>query len=560
MVNNGYVYVGSGDPQQGLAELQGARVLALDVEGTGLNMGTAEPIGFSLSCSKDSAFYNPVGGELSSLLADPEKLYLAHGAKYDRSMMKKAGITVDNLCDTLIAAHLLGKPALSLKALALEEPLEVNIVAYGDLKDGFSGMGIQEMANYCCPHSAMAFALWPLLQEEMKELGLLDVFWKIEMPFVPVLSDMELNGVAVDADVLEQLGVEFDHKISMLVEALDFYSGQSGVNHNSPDQAADIIYNKLGIPPGRNTRMGKRPSVDARYLGTIKDKHPYLGVYLKYKQLKTLKHSYVESLRKQIVNGRVYGSFNQTRTRTGRLSSSGPNLQKIPERTPIGRRIRTAFVAPEGCVFVKADYDQIELRVGAHCSQDPSLLEAFLAGRDIHEETAIRAFGSKDKRSKGKTLNYQVFYGGGEVADREAFFRAYPVVKEWIKETVKVAREAGYVRTLGGRIRDIPELWSTYAKVQEHGDREAISTIVQGSTSEFVKIGMTKARDELKGSNVKGVLQVHDEADYEVPEKDVGDVIEVLKRTLPYHELSVPLTVSISTGKNWGEMEEIKSG
>jgi len=554
------VFVGRGSPEVALEELQNARALAFDVEGTGLNMGTAEPIGFSLSCSKNSAFYNPVGGELSSLLADPERLCIAHGSKYDRSMMKKAGITVDNLCDTLIAAHLLGKPALSLKALALEEPLEVNIVAYGDLKDVFSGMGIQEMANYCCPHSAMAFALWPLLQEGMKRLGLLDVFWKIEMPLVPVLSDMELNGVAVDADVLTQLGVEFDHKISVLVEALDFYSGQTGVNHNSPDQVADIIYNKLGIPPGRNTRMGKRPSVDARYLETIKDKHPYLGVYLRYKQLKTLKHSYVESLGKQIVNGRVYGSFNQTRTRTSRLSSSGPNLQKIPQRTDIGRRIRTAFVAPEGFTLMKADYDQIELRMMAHCSQDPALLGAFLQGRDVHEETAIRVFGSADRRPDGKTLNFQIIYGGGGIALRDMFFRAYPGVKVWIDSASREAREAGYVRTIGGRIRVIDELESMHPKIQSHGEREAISTIVQGSSAEVVKIGMANIWRKTKDSGVKMVLQVHDELVFEVPDSMVSDMTSLITEEMTYSELLVPLTVSISTGKNWGEMEEIKSG
>ena len=331
------------------------------------------------------------------------------------------------------------------------------------------------------------------------------------------------------------------------------------MNHNSPHQVAKLLYEQLGVPVGRTTSTEGKPSVDKRYLETILDKHPYIRPYLLFKQYKTLKHSYVDSLRKQIVDGRVYGSFNQTRTRTGRLSSSDPNLQKIPQRTPIGRRIRTAFIAPKGKVLMKWDYDLVELKGLAHCSQDPALLAAFRAGEDIHTATAIRVFGSAGERAKGKTLDFRITYGGGEPKDRQAFFEMYPGALEWIKRTTAEAREAGYIRTIGGRIRDIPELWSSNPKVQQHGDREVISTIIQGSTAEVMKIGTTRARKELNGSDTKGVLQVHDEAVYEVPERDVDDVIDVLRRTMTYNEWSLPLTGTISVGKSWGDMKEIAS-
>ena len=417
---------------------------------------------------------------------------------------------------------------------------------------------MEEMLEYSGPHSMSALMLWEVLEKELRKLKLLDVFWNIEMPFVPVLSDMEFNGVAVDGDTLTVLGREFDDKIAVIAEALGHWSGHPNMNHNSPQQVAKVLYEELKLPVGRSTSKEGKPSVDKRYLETIIDKHPYIRPYLLFKQYKTLKNSYVDSLRKQIVDGRIYGSFNQTRTRTGRLSSSDPNLQKIPQRTPIGRRIRTAFVAPEGQVLLKWDYDLFELKGLAHCSQDPALLKAFRDGIDIHTATAIRVYGSEDERPKAKTLDFRITYGGGDHKDREAFFEMYPGALEWIKRTNVEAREAGYVRTIGGRIRDIPELWSSNPKVQQHGDREVISTIIQGSTAEIVKIGMKRFWDETKDSEVKIVLQVHDEMVIQAPERDKEDVIRVLQRTMAYNDWLLPITGTVSAGKNWGEMEKVK--
>lgn len=554
-----YVFGSRNGSSESLQLLANAKTLAFDIEGSGVNVGTSVPYGYSLAYEPNSAYYVDIGDQhFKDLLADESKLKIPFNAAYDRSMLKKAGVTIDNMCDPMIAAHLLGDSELSLKALALKY-LGLNVVSFRELGRNIADMNMGELLEYSGPHSMAALMLWGVLEKKLRDLRLLDVFWNIEMPFVPVLSDMEFNGVAVSTDALAVLGREFDDKISVINDALGYWSGHPDMNHNSPQQVAKLLYDELGVPVGRTTSTEGKPSVDKRYLETILDKHPYIRPYLLFKQYKTLKHSYVDSLRKQIVDGRVYGSFNQTRTRTGRLSSSNPNLQKIPQRTSIGRRIREAFVAPEGKVLLKWDYDLVELKGLAHCSQDPALLAAFKAGEDIHLATAIRVYGSKDERPKAKTLNFRITYGGGDPKDRDAFFGMYPDALKWIKRTTAEAREAGYVRTIGGRIRDIPELWSSNLKIQRHGDREVISTIIQGSTAEVMKIGTTRARKGLGDLDTKGVLQVHDEAIYEVPEGDVDEVADVLRKTMTYNEWLLPITGTISVGKNWGTMKELAS-
>jgi len=487
---------------------------------------------------------------------------IAYNAKYDRSMLAKAGVTINNLCDPMIAAHLLGFEPLSLHAVS-ESLLGVNLQEFKEFDKPVDEITMEEWANYSCPQIMSTVALWDKLNERLKKLNLLNVFWNIEMPFLPVLSDMESNGVMVDPDVLSILGVEFDQKIGVLSSALDEISGVTGMNHNSPDQVAELLYHKLGIKTKKfsDTRTNKRPSVDKRILEPIKDQHQYIGVYLFFKQFKTLKNSYVNSLLKRIVDGRVYGSFNQTRTRTGRLSSTDPNLQKIPQRTAIGRRIRTAFIAPPGKKLMKADYDLLELKMGANCSHDQVMIKAFLDGRDIHMETAIRAYNDVKRRPEGKTLNFKIYYGGGDPKSRAILEKAYPDTFRWIRLACMRARMDLYARTLGGRIRVIPELEPDQPNwVIKHGEREAISTIVQGSSAEEVKKGMTRAWRVLGNSVVKGVLQVHDEAVYEVPNSDIDEVAHILRKELYTDEISVPLTVSVSVGDNWGQMQELKEG
>lgn len=535
--------------------------LAFDIEASGYHVGTDVPYGFSVTDSPEYGYYASIDDKrFLDLLANEKVLKIAHNAKYDRAMLAKVGVIINNLCDPMIAAHLLEYESLSLAILA-GLFLNINLKTFPELGKPANEISMIEWSLYSCPQSMATFALWTRLEKELKRLALLGVFWNIEMPLVPVLSDMELNGVAIDSDTLHILGREIDSKLNVMNEALDEISGYPGMNHNSSDQVADLLYNKFELPPGPPTSKEERYSVDKRYLEKIRDQHQYIGVYLFFKQLKTLKNSYVNSLLKRIVDGRVYGSFNQTRTRTSRLSSSDPNLQKIPVRTALGKRIRTAFVAPPGKKLVKADYDQIELKMITHWSQDPAMLAAFLAGRDIHEETAIRMFGDVKFRFKGKTANFQIVYGGGSQRDRAALRKAYPRIFKWISEASLQARLDGYVRTLGGRIRVIRELEDDNpAWLIRHGERQAISTIVQGSSAEEVKKGMRRAWEATRHTDAKMLMQVHDELIYEVPENQVDGLIDILRITLPTDELSLPLTVSIEVGDNWGEMVKVKEG
>ncbi len=552
-----FSYVSTDGSLPDLDELVSAEVLAIDIEGSGTDMGRDIPYGFSLACKPTSAYYTHMDNRFfTDLLADDNKLKIAHNAKFDRSMFKKRGVIADRWCCTMVAAHLLEEYQLSLKMLMLKHYRQ-DILTYAELKRPLKYMNLSELAEFSGPHSVSALMLWNIFEKKLDSLKLLSVFWDVEMPLVPVLSDMELNGIMVDEATLNVIGKDIDNKIEVLNDALDYYGGVKGMNHNSPNQVADLLFNKFKITTGRGMTSTGRPSVDKRLLEAVKSRHPYISVYFKFKELKTLKSSYVNSLKKQIINGRIYGSFNQTRTRTSRLSSSDPNLQKIPVRTPLGKKIRTAFIAPEGFSLLKADYDLVELKMMAHCSQDEALLQAFREGRDIHTETAIKLFGDPSRRAEGKTANFQIIYQGGDSKTRAALEKVYPGVFAWTRQANAQAREAGYVRTLGGRIRSIDELWSDSIKIVAHGEREAISTIIQGSSAEVVKVGMAKIWEVLRGSAVKMLLQVHDELVFEVPDKIIPEVVQVIKETMPYHELSLPLTVSVSVGKNWCQMKEI---
>lgn len=557
----GHVYFSEDGSKGDLDELMAARVLAFDVEATGVHMARSQPLGFSLAYKPTGAYYTMIDNDLfKQVLADDKRLKLAHNAKYDRSMMKKVGVRVDNLCDPMIGAHLLGLESLSLQIVAGYYGW-VNVTTFRELGKPIHKLSLAEVGEYSCPHSTALFPTWEAIRKRLAALRLLDVFWNVEMPLVPVLSDMELNGVQVDRDRLKELGYYFDEKLTVITQGLDHLSGVKGMNHNSPDQVADLLFTKLGLPHTKfKTRKG-RPSVNAKLLEEIKSKHPYIPLYFLYKQYQKLKSTYVTGLADEIVDGRIYGSFNQTVTRTSRLSSSDPNLQNIPQRTSEGRKIRTAFVAPEGYVLLKPDYEQIELRMMAHYSQDPALLDAFRAGRDIHEETAIRVFGDKKDRPRGKTLDFQMIYGGGGISERGMFFQAYPQVLKWTQAAISNAKEAQYVRTMMGRIRTFEGFSDRYinnTKMVAHAGREAISTIVQGSSAEVVKIGMRRLWEKIRDTDIKMVLQVHDEVVLEVPKNRVREVAEVVKDTMTYNECSVPLPVTVSVGKNWGMMKELK--
>jgi DNA polymerase-1 len=548
-------------------------VLSFDIEGTGVHARSDVPIGFSIAGSADKAFYVPIQDSYyRQLLANDNTMYIAHNAKYDRLMAKKAGVTVNNLCDPMIAAHLCEEPELSLSALILSKTGRY-VKEFTELQNNLMAMSYDDVLAYTGPHARAAWILWYGYEDkdykwrgyeyELRSKLLWDVFWNVEMPLVPVLSDMELNGAAVERGYLSELGKYFDERIELLEDALDYwaekYAGKK-INFNSADQVADLFFSKLKIKPSWKRTDSGRPSVEGKYLETIKDSHPILPWYLQYKQLQKLKGTYVNGLLRDTVDGRVYGSFNQAVTRTGRLSSSGPALQNIPQRTELGRRIRQAFVAPEGTTLVKSDADQVELKVMAVQSRDKAMLDAFRQKKDIHMETAIRIYHDEKRRADGKTRNFQMIYGGGNQRNREEFFQAYPGVLKWTNSVTPVARELGYVRTMFGRVRTIPELKSDNEKMAMHGDREGMSTRIQGTTAELVKIGMRRVWEDIQNTDIKMTLQVHDEVVYQVPDELVDDFAHHVGKRMQYDELDIPITYSVSIGKNWAHMEEVVKG
>jgi DNA polymerase-1 len=566
-----FAFTGRDGSVANLGALFSAPALAFDVESSGVHTHSDVPLGFSVTDGPNHAYYANIENQyFRELMNNPDTLYIGHNIKYDRSKMKQAGVTINNVCDTMIAAHLREDRPLSLDEL-IRDKTGRSIQTFNEYRKPIVASTPQELVEHFGPHARATWILWhgyeddthswPGYEKELRRNIVWDTFWDLEMPLVPVLSDMEMNGVQIDAAYLAELGRYFDEKISILDEACQYWAGTTSVNFNSADQVADVLYNKLKIkPPWRKTSGGRgkppRYTVEGKYLETIKHTHPILPYYLLYKQFQKLKGTYVEGMLEKLVDDRIYCSFNQTGTVTSRLSSSGPNLQNIPQRREEGRKIRRAFIAPPDYWLVKADADQLELKVGAHCSQDPFMLDAFRRGRDIHMETAMRRWGDPKRRPEGKTANFQNQYGGGTPEQKEAFFTAYPRMKKWQDKTKALARETGYVRTLFKRKRTIPEIFSDSRKMREHGEREAISTIIQGSSAEVVKVGMRRIWEDIRDTDIRMVLQVHDELVFEVPDNMLNDFMPHLKQRLQYNELSLPITYSISYGRNWEQMEK----
>ena len=533
-----------------------ADLIAWDTETTGTKITRDRMHGVAVCIDDHHAYWFPVGHPAIPLLTD--KLAIAHNAKFDIMMMAKAGTPVSHVpLDTIIAAHMIGRPAHDLKYLSMID-LGLDHVDYTDIGKSFDNFGLDDMAKFSGLHAIHTLLLWKKYERKLKTLGSYDLFMNTEMPLVPILARMEMAGVAVDKDKIAELGKYFEGKQAELVEHLNTLTVRKGINYNSPQQVAPILFEDLKIPVERRTKKEGRPSVDARQLEKYRDKYPFVDVYLQYKAYSTLINSYSDSLLKEIYDGRIYCNFNQTGTETGRLSSSGPNLQKIPKRTEEGKKIRTAFIAPPGFMLVKVDASQLEFRMGGVCSEDPAIISAYLSGRDIHDETARRVFGSSSKRREAKNLNFQMLYGGGKGPEVTKFKQTYVGYQRWVDMIQRFVRSEGYVKTLGGRIRVIGDAQEASGYMYKHMMNEAVNTIVQGSSAEVVKRAMARADKAISGSGAFLVLQVHDEMVYQVPIRALRDVVVALSEALPSKEFIIPITFEFEIGKNWGEMTVIK--
>jgi DNA polymerase-1 len=582
-----------------LTRLSATKTLAFDTETTDLNAMSAQLVGISLSPAPGEAYYIPVGHvgweQLEQLplsqvidrvrppLEDPAMAKVAHNAKYDMTVLAENGIAVNNVTfDSMVAGYLLGEKSLALKALAFSK-LTIEMVPITDLigsgakQISMSRVEMKRVADYSCADADMTFRLTELLTAELRQEGLWRLFSEVEMPLVPVLTRMERNGVRIDTQLLGQMSRRLGEQLLKL-EADIYNAVGHQFNINSPRQLSSVLFQDLKLPTARKTRDGF--STGAAVLEELRGAHPVINFILEYRQLAKLKSTYIDTL-PGLINpktGRVHTSLNQTKTTTGRLSSSDPNLQNIPARGELAREIRRAFIAPPDFNLLAGDYSQIDLRALAHISQDPTLLTAFRHDEDIHASTAAQLFGvdtaqvTPDMRRLAKTVNFGVIYGmsgygleqATELSREEAnkfivaYFDRYPGVRQYIESIKKQVRAMGYVQTILGRKRTIPEINSSNRIVREAAERMAINMPVQGTSADIIKVAMINLQREIDERRLKSkmILQVHDELIFEVPQEEMEAMRQLVPRVMSTAlELSVPLKVDIKTGCNWGELE-----
>ena len=497
---------------------------------------------------------------LRQILEDEEISKITHDFKTLLIALKENHIEIKGkVFDTLLAAYLLdpAKVNFSLEELSWE------------YLGSYSNMQLDETAK-----TDAVFKLKPILEAQLKEKELLELFFKVEMPLAAVLAGMELKGVKIDTGVLKELSVKMQTRTQELIEKI-YALAQEEFNINSPKQLSRILFEKLKLPVVKKTKTGV--STDEEVLNKLASQHPLPAMLLEYRQLVKLTSTYIDAL-PELINpstGRVHTSFNQTGTETGRLSSSSPNLQNIPIKTELGRRIRRAFVASnQNFSLLCADYSQIELRILAHLSGDENLIRAFKKDEDIHKLTASLIFNQKitevtnEMRDTAKRVNFGIIYGisayglakdlgvGQEKAQDfiDAYFLRYPKVRNLCDAQIKKARKDGFVTTILGRRRYLPQINSANNTLRQFAERQAINAPVQGSAADLIKLAMINIQRGLDRKKLQSrlTLQVHDELVFDCPDAEVNQMQELVRQTMEnVLPLSVPVKVSITAGKNW---------
>jgi DNA polymerase-1 len=580
------------------ASLTTASILVLDTETTSLDTRVAELVGLSLCTDLDNCWYIPVGhrqadGEPALDQLDLQRVTqtlrpflqaknlpkLGHNLKYDYAVLKNnCGLRLQGpLLDTMIAAYLLEPTRRSLKLDDLCRDSGVQMTPFTEIvgddkrEDAFAYVDIQAACNYSCEDVYGTLHLWQQFEPRLVGLNLMELFSKVEMPLVPILFDMESVGIRIDPALLAQLSLEFSQKLGKLEQEIYQLAGEE-FNIQSPKQLGRILFDQMRLPYGRKTKTGY--STDMKVLEKLALRHELPAKIIEYRTLAKLLSTYVEKLTGLIdkVTGRVYTSFNQTVTATGRLSSSNPNLQNIPIRSEDGNRIRQAFIPKERHVFLSADYSQIDLRVLAHYSQDPILLKAFHTGEDIHARTAAEIFSvsplliTPEMRRVAKSINFGIVYGMSSfglseqlgIGRKEAhtfierYFRLYRGVKTFMNEVIDQARKQGFVTTLLNRRRDVPDINSKNKTQREFAERIALNTPIQGTAADIIKLAMLAVVKVLESEKLDArlLLQIHDELVFEVPEEQIegtGKVVQAaMESVLP---LTVPLTINLDVRK-----------
>lgn len=575
--------------------MQQADHFAIDTETTNLDYRVAELVGFSIAFDANEAYYVPLAhdyegapeqlnreqvlAQIKPILENEQVKKIGHHLKYDAHIFANHGITIQGwYFDTMLASYVLNAAAtrhgmddvarvyLSHLTTTFEQ-----IAGKGAKQKTFNQIELEVAAHYAAEDAHVTYRLYEVLSSKLKSHPeLVNILHNIEMPVARVLTGMEEDGIKLDHKFLDQLSVEFSDTMQTLENQATELAGET-FNIASPKQVGEVLFDKLGIKGGKKTATGQY-STSESILEKIE--HPLAEVILEHRGLAKLKNTYTDRLVEQSHDAthRVHTSYHQALTATGRLSSTDPNLQNIPIRTPIGRQIRKAFIAPEGRVLLAADYSQIELRLMAHFSQDDALVHAFQQGQDVHRRTASEVLGiaiedvTKDQRRQAKAINFGLLYGMSEFGltrqlgfTREEsrsyiarYFQRYPGVLDYMERTRQIAREQGFVETILGRRLYTPDILATNKMIKQAAERAAINAPLQGSAADIIKLAMIAVDKILPKDQAKLLLQVHDElvfeADVSIADELSKQIADVMQSVL---EISVPFVVEVGQGLNW---------
>ena len=578
-----------------ITKLENTEYFAFDTETTGIDPISAELVGMSFALQENKAFYVPIPVErdkatrivnkFKNALENTNSLKIGQNIKYDYIVLRNYGITVKGkFFDTMVAHYLLqpeqrhnmdylAEVYLKYKTIHIEELIGPK----GKNQLSMRQVPIEKISEYAAEDADITLKLKNVFEKELKKEGLEPLFYSIEMPLIRVLAEMEITGVRVDTEALHQSSILLTEKVLQLEQEIYQLAGTE-FNVSSARQVGEVLFERLKIDEkAKKTKTGQYSTTE-EILEKLRSKHPIVGKILEQRGIKKLLSTYVNAL-PELINpktGKIHTSFNQTVTATGRLSSSNPNLQNIPIRDNEGREIRRAFIPDDRCLFFSADYSQIELRIMADLSEDPNMIEAFTSGKDIHAATAAKIYKipieevTPDMRRKAKTANFGIIYGISVfgLSDRlniprseakeliNGYFETYPHIKEYMDKSIQIAREKGYVETISGRKRMLPDINSKNSIVRGYAERNAINAPIQGSAADIIKIAMVRIFERFEKNEIKArmILQVHDELNFSVPENEIEIVERIVKEEMENaYRLKVPLIADSGIGKNWLE-------
>jgi len=568
---------------------------SFDTETTGIDPLLAELVGMSFALQEGEAYYLPVSEKkeeakktvnlIKDVLEDKSILKIGQGLKYDMNVLRKYGVHIGGpMFDTLIAHYLINPEYRHNLNYLAETYLNYQTIHIEDLigNKGKNQLNMRQVplnliVDYACEDADITLKLKNVFEKLIEKDNFSDLLYNIEMPLVPVLADMEEIGVRLDVPALKESSIVLTEYLWEIEQSI-FQMAGCEFNIASPKMVGDILFERLKIVENSKKTKSGQYTTSEDVLESLKSKHPIVEKILEYRKVKKLLTTYIDALPTLIspMDGKVHTTYNQTTTSTGRLSSTNPNLQNIPIKDEEGKDIRRAFIPDDGCLFLSADYSQIELRIMAHLSEDKNMVEAFQSGQDIHAATAAKIFGvsidevNRDMRRKAKSANFGIMYGisvfglgeqlhipRAEAKDLiDGYFETFPGVKEYMDKSLEIAREKGYVETIFHRKRFLPDINSRNAVVRGYAERTAINAPIQGSAADIIKVAMVRIYKRFKEQNIKSrmIMQVHDELNFNVSIDELDIVKKIVVEEMENAAiLKVPVVAECGIGENWLE-------